>query len=189
VIEWIKNHWHDPVWSNVIAASILAILAGVGAYLLDWWPIIFQVLKGVEDFSLSDSAIPNWLLAILLIPLLLGLFVIGVIARNKYFPKKPSLSWGSYVEDTFFDIRWTWRYDETKNNNIVDLYSFCTSCGFQIYPRPHSDWMAGFIHTKFHCENCGQDFKSHPEQIPQLENKIIRHIQLKIRNNSWKAKQ
>jgi len=181
---WIKKLWHDPVWSAVLATAIVALLATIPAYLFDWWPIIIRWMKGVFDFILSDSSIPNWLLVVLFIPLLLGLLVIGMITRNKYFPKKLSLNWVAYVEDTFFNIRWTWRYDET--NKIVDLFSFCPSCGFQIYPQPHSDWMGGFIHTKFHCENCGQDFDSHPEQIPQLENKIIRHIQLKIRNNTWK---
>ena len=38
----MKALWRDPVWSKVIAGVILAALAAVGAYFLQWWPIIVR---------------------------------------------------------------------------------------------------------------------------------------------------
>lgn len=36
----MKELWHDPVWSKVIAWIILAVGAAVGTYFFKWWPII-----------------------------------------------------------------------------------------------------------------------------------------------------
>lgn len=38
----LKVIWKDPVWSNVIAAGILAVVAALGSYFLNWWPIIWS---------------------------------------------------------------------------------------------------------------------------------------------------
>ncbi len=183
MIEHIRKHWHDPVWSKVIAATILAIAAVIGTYLLDWWPIISRMLKATLDFAFSSTAIPNWLLGILVVSLLLVLIIIGLVIWNKRHSGQLAPNWLSYTTYTFFSIRWTWRYDETKK--IIDLYSFCTDCDFQIYPQPNHDFLDQFTHIQFHCENCGRNFGKFQEGIAQFENKVIRHIQRKIRNGSW----
>jgi hypothetical protein len=185
VSESIKKYWHDPVWSKVIAGAILAVTAGISTYFFDWWPIIGRVLKATLDFVLSSTSTPIWLLGILLIPLLLVLIVIGLVIWSKLRPSNQIPIWRNYTKDTFFDIRWTWRYDET--NKIIDLYSFCPDCDFQIYPQPNRDFLGQFTHIQFHCENCGRDFGKTQEYVAQFENKVIRHIQRKIRNGSWKT--
>lgn len=37
MLDFLKAVWKDPVWSKVIAAGVLAILAGIWASYSDWW--------------------------------------------------------------------------------------------------------------------------------------------------------
>lgn len=185
MIKQIKKYWHDPVWSKVIAGAILALTAVISTYFLDWWAAIGRVLKAILDFVFSSTAVPNWLLGLLVISLLLVIFVIGLIIWSKWHHKQRPPNWLSYSTDSFFGIKWTWRYDEI--GKLIDLYSFCPDCDFQIYPQSNYNFFREFTHIHFHCENCGHDFGNQHDDIAQFENKIIRHIQRKIRNGSWKT--
>jgi hypothetical protein len=53
----MKALWHDPVWSKVIAGVILAVTAAVGAYLLQWWPIIGGFLSAEIPLIPSIAAV------------------------------------------------------------------------------------------------------------------------------------
>jgi hypothetical protein len=178
----IKKCWHDPVGSKVIATSITGA-AGACIYFFDWWPTIVQASKAIVGFVFSSTAVPNWLIGILITPVLLVLVVVGLIIRNKRHPTQYSVPWINYTADNFFNVRWTWRYDGA--NQIIDLYSFCPSCDFQIYPRRYLNFVRDFTHINYHCENCRRDFGNFSDDIAQFENKIIRHIQRKIRNGEW----
>jgi hypothetical protein len=187
MVRWIKKYWHDPVWSKVFAGAILAGAAAIGAYFFDWWPIISHVFAVMFSFVLSKTEVPNWLLGFLVLAFLLVIAVIGLLIWNKQHPGNQIPNWRNYTKDTFFDIRWTWRYDET--NKVYDLYSFCPHCDFQIYPIINRNMFRDFTHIHFYCESCNYAFGSHSEDIPQFENKVIRHIQRKIRNGSWATNQ
>lgn len=182
----VKKCWHDPVGSKVIATAITGT-AGAGIYFFDWWPAIVKGSKATFDFVFSNTTVPNWLLGILLVPLLLVLIVVGVVIRNKRHTTHHFPAWISYTTDIFFNIRWTWRYD--VSNKIIELFSFCPDCDFQIYPKRYLNFVRDFTHINFHCENCGHNFGNFPEDIAQFENKVIRHIQRKIRNGEWKNTQ
>jgi hypothetical protein len=175
--------WHDPVWSKVIATLVLALLAAIGTYFFDWWPIIKPLFKTIIDFVFADTATPNWLLGFLIIPWVVIFIVIGYLLWNRKPSAQASFSWSNYTRDQILNLKWMWRYN--AEGKITDLFSFCPHCDFQIYPRPSQDWIQGFTHLAFHCENCGQKYPNQPETIAEFENKVIRHIQLKIRNNTW----
>jgi hypothetical protein len=53
--EFLKSIWSDPVWSKVISAGIIALLATVGTWILNdqktKWPIIGMILFGVGFIS------------------------------------------------------------------------------------------------------------------------------------------
>jgi hypothetical protein len=50
--------WNDPVWSKVIAAGVLALIAAMGSYVAGLWPMI-----GAWLVSVSSS--PRWFLLFL----------------------------------------------------------------------------------------------------------------------------
>ena len=184
MIEWIKKHWRDPVWSSVIATSLVAMFT----YFLDWWPLFIRAILAVWEFVISSTSVSNWLLGIMIITCLLLILIIAiwyvVWKKNiQYLKINAQPNWRNYITDNFFNIRWTWRYDET--NKMVDLYSFCPNCDFQIYPKRYSNFVREFTHINYHCENCGRDFGNFSDDIAQFENMIIRHAQRKMRNGEW----
>lgn len=61
----LKKFWNDPVWSKVIAGTILAAGAVLGTYFLDWWPVIGHLLRVVYSFARSSTQVPNWILGVL----------------------------------------------------------------------------------------------------------------------------
>jgi hypothetical protein len=180
VIGWIKNHWHDPVWSAVIATVIGALLTAIPAYLFDWWPVISRAFALAYDFMVSSTAFPNWSLGILLIPLVLILTIITVkyLDWRKYRTSKQIYGWQNYTSDTFFGIKWYWHYDNKEK--IEGLYSLCPHCNHQIYPAP--DLSLDGDEIDFHCENCNSSLGSRQDEEPQ---KVIRHIQRKIRTGEY----
>lgn len=84
----LKNIWHDPVWSKVIAVIIVAALTAVAG--LSWAPI---------GAFLAASSLPNWVLG------LLGLIVVckSVILLTPAHTKMPSTL--AIVQD-FKESRW-----------------------------------------------------------------------------------
>lgn len=183
MIGWIKKRWHDPVWSNVFGTAVFALLAAVGTYFFDWWPNISRAFKELLKFSLSTSAISNWLLMVLVVPwlLILTIFVFRFVNWRKHSKIPPASNWRNYTTDNFFDIKWGWKFDEA--GQVLGLYSLCPHCDYQIYAKPNFAW--GADKTEFYCENCCSNLGSHKDEMPQIENKVIRHIQRKLRTGEW----
>jgi hypothetical protein len=67
--------WHDPVWSKVIAAGILAAIAWTGTH-FNWWSFFLAFL--------SASTLPNWAVIVLLVLLVLLAirFILSVKSRK-----------------------------------------------------------------------------------------------------------
>lgn len=181
----LKVIWNDPVWSKVIAASILALVAFVGTYFLNWWPIIGSYFSDGYVFITSKSLVPNWLLgmfALLVIPTLL---LIGALIYSFLKPESPSApSWKNYTFDNFFGIVWRWKYID---NTMSDMHTFCPHCDFQIFPKNASGFNA-IDRIAFLCDSCHANLGEFNESYLSLENKAQRFSQQKIRNGSWNNK-
>jgi hypothetical protein len=98
------------------------------------------------------------------------------------FPRFPGLKGVQvlqvlYTADTFFEIKWRWKY---LGGQIDELVSFCPKCDYQIYPKRSGGFHAapGFIYECEDCRSFAQVFDQPPEEI---ENKILRMIQKKLR--------
>jgi len=119
-----KKTWHDPVWSKVIAGAIMAfVFAGI-SYFVGWWTTILCFFKRVLSLLLASTPVPNWLLAILSIPVILMLLLfIAVI-----FPSKKEADWRSYTSDNFFGVFWSWRFNSIGGIFEKDIQPRCPHC-------------------------------------------------------------
>jgi uncharacterized membrane protein YhaH (DUF805 family) len=184
----LKRIWNDPVWSKVIAGGILTILALIASYFLNLWHYIADFLKPATglfvylwELKSSTTAVTNWLLAVIVIFALCTLFnVIGLAVNRVRSAEKPEITWQSYREDLFYNIRWRWGY---VNNRLADLRSYCANCDYQIFPK-RSDRFDDNIH--YDCESCNSLLQTFDEPYPQIESKIARFIEQKIRNEKWR---
>lgn len=176
-MEALKKIWHDPVWSKVIAAAIVAVVAVMAGYVLNWWPKVGAVL-------LQTTLVPNWLLGLLALGTALTvLLVVVVVCAGIRQDESLKPEWNSYSTDNFFGLRWRWRYlDGGQPFNIV---AFCPRCDLQLHPQQGSGYQAT-DRIAFRCESCGQFGIELEESESSLEDKTARFIQQKIRNGQWR---
>jgi hypothetical protein len=175
----LRRIWKDPVWASVIATGI----GGLASYLAGWWPAIVQVVKEVWIFLSGTSSISHWIVAALAF-LALPTLVVGVmLAWQLVRPTAASRpDWHEYTEDSFFGLRWRWRYFD--NGQIRDIHTFCPNCDFQVFPQNASAWDA-VDRIRFKCDSCHSELGQFQEAFESVESKAKRFIQQKIRNGAW----
>jgi hypothetical protein len=178
----VKKLWHDPVWSKVIASLILAAIGVSGAYFLDWWELIRRLFSGALYFATIKTSVPNWALGLLGLLSLPSIFLLVISFWRGIFLPNVTGNWRLYVSDVFFGIHWRWRYFD--DGGIYDLCSFCPDCDLQIYPNDISYTMANY-RTVFRCDNCERDLCELHMSHSDLENRVKRNVQQKLRNGTW----
>ncbi|MBD3676790.1 MAG: hypothetical protein HUJ27_00115 [Rhodobacteraceae bacterium] len=181
----LKKVWTDPVWSKVIATGIIA---GVGVLITSlggWWPEVIIAINDIWLFLVATTTVPNWFLSLLVICslLMLGVLLIGVwsLFRSE---SQPSDLWRTYREDYFFGLRWRWDYGSDASH-IYLLTAFCPHCDLQVHPVDIARY-SGVNRYEYKCEDCNVNLKTFDMPIPQIEDKVIRQIQKKIRNEYLK---
>lgn len=179
----IKKLWNDPVWSKVIAGVILTVCATIGAYFLNWLPIIWRCVENIWAFCLSRSVVPNWLFGLLTILALPAIIAAGAFVWAKIFPSQDTKpDWRVYTNDTFFGLRWRWSY--FSDGAISNICSFCPHCDFQVFPY-HAGVYRVIERIGFRCDSCGRDLGEFDISYNTLESKVERSIQQKLRNGTW----
>jgi hypothetical protein len=181
-MAWLKRIWGDSVGANVIAAGIFALISLVGSYFLNLWPMIWGGIRSAWQFIQSTTTVPNWLLGLLALCGVLVIFVLAALLWGTLFQKNKQPPWNAYITDSFFGIRWHWRYD--ANNSIVGLYACCEACAYQMHPQYQGGYAAA-QQIYYQCDMCGRNHGPHGDDQFAIENKVKRHIQQKLRTGSW----
>jgi hypothetical protein len=170
--------WHDPVWSKVISALIVAGLGLLVTY-FKWWPPIWGGIVAAINFILSDIQIPIWLFAILLVialgALILALFIFIMSMRTETAPHH------RYTQDDFVEMRWRWNYGDA--GYIYDVVPFCPNCDMQVYGRPVNTYGV-MDRIRFECDSCHTYLGEHDKSWLELEDWIKRLIQKNIRTGN-----
>lgn len=178
----ISRLWHDPVWSKVIAAAVLIAAGAVGSYFQGFWPTIGAAVTRVVLWIQESTLVPNWLLIILSICTVATLIVGGVMLWAIIFPEAGGRGWRAYTTDEFFSIRWRWHYG--SDGGVYGLHSFCPACDYQVYAANASAFRA-VPRIIYRCEDCGWTLKEFEGTPEELENRVIRAIQKKLRTSTW----
>jgi hypothetical protein len=183
----ITKIWHDPVWSKVIATGILGILGIAITSWFQWWPAIGAAAHATWALLIADTATPNWLLIILALCTFAVCFCLAALLWGWLAPAKlrgaQEPQWTDYLADTFLDLRWRWTFQGHHPRNIA---AFCPKCDYQLSYR--SDGRFGMtLSIAFHCDACQWASHRFEEDYLELESKIERFVQQKLRNGSWKS--
>lgn len=180
----IKKIWHDPVWSAVIAGSILVILTGVH---FDWWSraVIGNALRWTLTFLIASSPVYHWLLVLLGFVAAYFIFVLASALREAKQDALNTPPWLSYKTDLFYKIHWRWGY--APGGSITALACFCPCCEYQLCGTHDSFLTDEACEIIFHCDSCG--YSATTLEVPSLlESKVLRLIQQKIRLGYDKGK-
>jgi len=178
----LRKIWSDPVWSKVISAGIIAVLLSVWAYLSGYVPVFMACLRQVWMFATSYSSVPNWALGVG------GLLALATLIRivALAWPNKPETStvpkWKRYRKDSFFGVVWAWDYN--ANDQPSHIHVLCPECQCQIAPVYEDRWPIG-TYYHFDCDACGHKVEPVKGVYEEIENRVIRFVQKKLRTGEW----
>lgn len=182
-MNWWGHVSKHPLWSAVIAGLILS---GMGWLWLErdwWWPSIATHAGFAWNFLFRTAELPYWLVALLLIPATLVVFVVvlAVVESRKTVERPPSSD--DYTTDVFFNIRWRWNYRSYDLRPIA----YCTACGVQLRPANVGGFAAA-PRTQFACTDavgCGANLHTFESDLQTVEEDVARLVQRNLNTGRW----
>lgn len=164
--------FRSSVLPTLLTTAILSIIATL---IPGGWSWVFALCKKVWRWLLSTTEIRVWLLCLLVL-CAISIIAAGVLFLYAAVAKADHAT--NYTQDEFFGVRWSWRYGQM---GIYDLAAFCPKCDLQIYARP--GWDAGSCKSRilYHCEDCKRDVQSFDCAESEIENRVMRKIQQRLR--------
>lgn len=177
----LKKHWGDPVWSTVIATGIVALLGLIITYFLNWWPSILQIVGDIWDYAFQKTSIANWFYWLLGLNSAVVGYLLVRFAWN-VLTARVQPTWRDYTKDDFLGLTWSWHY--FGDGNVQNLHSLCQKCLYQVYPRPTSGYSTR-SRFEYCCDSCGNVVGPFDEDPIEIESKVTRYIQQKLRTETW----
>lgn len=177
----LRRLWSDPVWSAVIATTIVAGVTAVGSYFLNWWPAIARAVGWCWAWLGAKTAVAHWLLGVLFLAAALWGWVLVMLLWQSMSRAPEMLTWKMYTTDKFFGLRWRWTWG---SNGLFNLLAYCPRCDYQVSVEYRTFYPAttGVV---FRCDLCGCDVGESREPLDQMQDKVERFIHQKVRTNTW----
>ncbi len=170
-----------PIRTNIIGSLVAAIVTPLIVSLIPGaWSFLAKCVTSFYLWSISDHSISGWMMTVFMLCAALVLFIGLKLLRGT--SSKPD--WRGYITDEFFGLIWHWNY---YGHDIASLACFCPKCSMQVNPQNRSSFTA-VDRIGFYCEHCEQDRGEFEESWEDLENKVIRSIQRKLRTNEWQLR-
>jgi predicted RNA-binding Zn-ribbon protein involved in translation (DUF1610 family) len=177
VLSFFKKLWRDQVFSKVISDRIIAIVGSLSlGAVVYWWKEFIRILGVAWNFLGDSTSVPNWLIGLLsfcALLVLLGLLVLILTTLKKTCP-----DFRTYNTDVIYNVRWNWQYD--SYGRIRSVLPFCPACGYQITPIPEESYRVTTA-VIFSCPHCGGFEEKVEESFEEIEEHIVKVIQLKLR--------
>lgn len=142
--EKLSNMWHDPVWSKVIAAVIVA-LGG----------LVVSAIKSLCSPMSFGSAVLNVLsfkVSVWVVLLVIFIVVLGVSLLKKYASKPTPPFVTEFTSGIYQNQRWQWNWrwdDEERRYHVYDLSVMCPKCKTGILT---------IYFDGYQCGKCGAEF-------------------------------
>jgi hypothetical protein len=175
-----KKVWGDPVWSKVISVGIIFLISTLFAS-VNWWTEIRSALSAGLSFLTQDVPTPRWFFWLLVIGVAVGISTWGAVLLS-IKKDRPMVDPTSYKKDVFFGIRWRWTLN--RNMQPFNLAMFCPVCDCQLDVKGDQSYFS-IPHIVCECFNCKKTAVSFDESIDDLESRVERLVQMKLRDGSW----
>ncbi|MCP5426632.1 MAG: hypothetical protein H6966_00020 [Chromatiaceae bacterium] len=168
-----EGMFKSKVIPSLVTVGVVSFIATV---IPGGWSWVFSKVRAFGSWLVSDITIPIWVFCLLSLCALAIIIAVVVLVYAAAAGK--SDNGVNYTEDTFFGVRWSWRYGQM---GIYDLAAFCPDCDLQIYARPNHRSYSGIGGIVYHCEDCHRDVQTFDCGEPEIENRVKRTIQKNLR--------
>jgi hypothetical protein len=180
----LEKIWRDPVWATVIGAGITAAVGAAWTYFANLWPRIGRWGSSAWEFTYANTALPNWLIALLCLLALPTVLFFLALCWEHFRPGVDSApSWTSYTKDKFFGLVWRWKY---LNGRIERLTTYCPHCDYQVFASDANSFHS-LSRIEYNCDSCHSHLGVFNDPLEIQQSKVERFIQQKIRNGSWQG--
>jgi len=178
---WEKIEKH-PVVSGVTVMLIGTVLLKLADKFLS-----LNIFSSIFTIFIGKYIISMWGLVIIgIVPVALFVgFIFFSGKRIVSFPKRPD--WLSYTEDIVFKVLWQWKYRWDGIESIDNLIPLCPNCKRELAKEESYDVCSRKTRVTLYCVR--GDFKEKfPDDYYQVDQRVIREIQGRIRNGEYKGK-
>lgn len=160
--------------NSVIAGLLLAIILGSWSYLSIVFGWLGDAVSWVGGVLAYQVPLPVWLL------ILIGLVSLPAIVFLIFwlFPLNP---WRRYTQDRFEGMIWRWQYD--SNDRPTNLVAYCPSDDTSLL-WTSAEW-GDTVNVL--CETCGKNYGALFGDIRDVQERIERQIDRKLRTGKWKS--
>lgn len=174
-----KKISEHPIGSGMIllvmgSSTALAFFTKFFSWL--WQQIVFAY-----EWSISPSLLPNWSFVLLCLLLTPSVLIFIAYLRDR---KESNPAYLSYQQDTFFNIKWRWRY---FNNSATEVFSFCPYCDYQIAGQNYQTYGKSGLEdrVRFSCENCNTALGDISGTGREVNKRALLTVQQRIRTGEW----
>jgi hypothetical protein len=100
--------------------------------------------------------------------------------------RTPGLNWRSYRRDSFYGLVWRWDY---HGDRIDDPVPYCRQCDTQVIAREEYEYgsFGRRLVTYCICDHCSGTAEKFDESFRDMQNKVIRQVDRKLRNQEWRT--
>jgi len=167
-----KQH---PIRNSIIASLSTAALVSLVVWLIPGgWNWIATQASAFWSWLIASVSVARWLLICLAIAAGVLVVSIGLLAFFAYRGGGKDLD---YTEDVLFGIRWRWRYGHM---GLYSICAFCPTCDLQMHQRL-TVGDRGQDSIRYHCEHCRSDIQKFDGTGSEVESRIEREIQRRLR--------
>ena len=142
--EKLSNIWHDPVWSKVIAAVIVAL----GGLLVS----AIKSLCSQESFGTALLNVLSFKVSVWIVLSVIFIVVLGVALLKKHAHKPTPPFVTEFTSGIYQKQQWQWRWrwdDEERCYYIYDLSVKCPKC---------KTGLLTISFDNYQCGKCGAEF-------------------------------
>lgn len=174
--------------NGIIAGVVSAVVVPLLTWLFGWSDAVLGALAAVWRFFLASSSIPRWLLALWVLITLGSVYALLKQLLRGWARAALESGWRAYTQDVFpgFDgAVWRWQYSSVEGT-VLRAAPFCPRCDMVLLLRYQGANYSGY-HTTLVCENCRWESTEIEGSPDEIEDRVKRLINRKVRNGEWEA--
>ena len=174
-----SNSIKSNVIGGVLTAGCLAIVAYIWAFAPGVWKWFTDLLASIWTHLTTPASVPTWWLYALYAISAITVLTLALRIRSAIKATGPIVT--EYREDRFFGAIWRWKYFQ---GGPTGIWAFCPACDTVLVYSYQRDF--GDLKTALHCETCNRTILTESGDKDDLQGKVHRQIDRKIRNGEWK---
>ena len=151
-----------------VAAAIIVVLA-VG-YVIGLWSLLGEWLGALWYLLAASTLVPNWLLGIFA---MCAIIIAGMLGASLRPTRQAAPPAQVHAQDTFFNIKWRWSYDEQAR--VQKPTPYCLRCDHPLVMKNVGSY-GSVDRYECRCDHCGALACEIDCSLEEFERRVLQRI-------------